>query len=591
MFTLRTDNNHSKVIQTKIGPSAEREAPTRRNDVWQSLALQQSGVQPKLTISRASDPYEREADRIADRVMNAPAPRSYDGGISVSEKLAPKAQRKCGPCEEEEENKVQRKEAGGNSPATVSAPIVGQSSQKLDSETRAFMEPRFGRDFSDVRVHTDGRADASARSLNSLAFTLGRDVAFRAGQYAPQTEPGRRLLAHELAHVVQQGAGPTRIQRSLNVDNTPPVNPQDPLSSMGAAAFQTLAFSEMNFVVNSLCDRFKVNPAGDVVSSGPADCADLDAVAAGTKPIGCCCLCALTDPSGGAWTIHVTGIEGPHTSHTVGSTGGEFFFHPRSSSFEFGAWNVAGARGTEDPVVVAGHELCGHGALLERGMHPRERERVDTDVHDPTVRIENLIRAEQGLPGPARGLATDAHRGESFAKVTVRNFPFNVAAIPSLPSADRDKIQLAKDFANANNAWVDIFGHSDLVGTPASKQTISDQRANNMRTAMTTGTRPVSSTISKAFSSMGAAGTGSATVAGNRFTRVEGHSDFDAIPGAAAADLRRVEIMMPTRPAGAEVPNTGTPTGVARIGQSIIGRIRRRFGNACDRLLGRSAFP
>ncbi len=79
--------------------------------------------------------------------------------------------------------------------------------------TRAFMELRFGVDLDDVRVHTDGKATESARAVNALAFTVGRDVVFGAGQYSPGTPAGRRLLAHELAHVAQQGSIGTRLQR------------------------------------------------------------------------------------------------------------------------------------------------------------------------------------------------------------------------------------------------------------------------------------------------------------------------------------------------------------------------------------------
>ncbi|MGB9632210.1 MAG: DUF4157 domain-containing protein [Chloroflexaceae bacterium] len=83
--------------------------------------------------------------------------------------------------------------------------VLRSPGQPLDAETRAFMEPRFGHDFSRVRVHTDARAAESARAVNALAYTVGRDVVFGAGQYAPGASAGRRLLAHELAHVVQQG--------------------------------------------------------------------------------------------------------------------------------------------------------------------------------------------------------------------------------------------------------------------------------------------------------------------------------------------------------------------------------------------------
>jgi hypothetical protein len=84
--------------------------------------------------------------------------------------------------------------------------VLRSPGQPLDTPTRAYMEPRLGYDFSRVRVHTDTRAAESAQAVNALAYTVGRDVVFGAGQYAPGTPAGRQLLAHELAHVVQQGS-------------------------------------------------------------------------------------------------------------------------------------------------------------------------------------------------------------------------------------------------------------------------------------------------------------------------------------------------------------------------------------------------
>jgi hypothetical protein len=78
--------------------------------------------------------------------------------------------------------------------------------QSLDTKTLKFMEPRFGHDLSNVRIHTHGQAAASAREVNALAYTVGRDVVFGAGQYQPETGSGRSLLAHELTHVIQQGS-------------------------------------------------------------------------------------------------------------------------------------------------------------------------------------------------------------------------------------------------------------------------------------------------------------------------------------------------------------------------------------------------
>jgi len=88
----------------------------------------------------------------------------------------------------------------------------------LDPTTRAFMEPRFGHDFSQVRVHTDARAATVARSLDALAFTVGDDIAFAPGQYRPGSDEGRALLAHELTHTLQQTGGAARVQRQENVN-------------------------------------------------------------------------------------------------------------------------------------------------------------------------------------------------------------------------------------------------------------------------------------------------------------------------------------------------------------------------------------
>src|SRR5215217_3565270 len=118
------------------------------------------------------------------------------------------AGRECKECSKKREVPLQR--AAVSSPLAGSVPplvheVLRSPGQPLDAATRAFMEPRFGHDFSRVRVHTDARAAESARAVDALAYTVGRGVVFGAGQYAPGTISGRRLLAHELAHTLQQG--------------------------------------------------------------------------------------------------------------------------------------------------------------------------------------------------------------------------------------------------------------------------------------------------------------------------------------------------------------------------------------------------
>ncbi len=115
----------------------------------------------------------------------------------------------CEECKKKKET-LQRHARENNRPAAI-PPIVSEvlrsPGQSLDANTRAFFEPRFGHDFSNVRVHTDARAAESASAVQAHAYTVGRDMVFGAAQYAPGTAAGNSLLAHELTHVVQQEQG------------------------------------------------------------------------------------------------------------------------------------------------------------------------------------------------------------------------------------------------------------------------------------------------------------------------------------------------------------------------------------------------
>src|SRR5438105_4166117 len=93
-------------------------------------------------------------------------------------------------------------------PSLVKNVVGSGGGSPLDSDTKGFMESRMGADFSDVRVHTDAKASESARSVQAHAYTVGSDVVFQSGQYTPENDSGKRMLAHELTHVVQQRSGP-----------------------------------------------------------------------------------------------------------------------------------------------------------------------------------------------------------------------------------------------------------------------------------------------------------------------------------------------------------------------------------------------
>ncbi|MEN3331906.1 MAG: hypothetical protein V7641_1271 [Blastocatellia bacterium] len=117
----------------------------------------------------------------------------------------------CDACNKKQGAPQLQRSAINDEPINQAPPIVQDvlraSGQPLDEPTRAFFEPRFGHDFSHVRVHTAAQAAESARAVNALAYTVGRDIVFEAGQYNPASTSGRQLLAHELAHVVQQRSG------------------------------------------------------------------------------------------------------------------------------------------------------------------------------------------------------------------------------------------------------------------------------------------------------------------------------------------------------------------------------------------------
>jgi hypothetical protein len=210
------DHNRSKRIEgrrstdSNSAPVSRGEA--RHNPIWQSLATRPGAIQAKLTVSQVDDPYEREADRVADQVTRMPDPQASGDALSVTPVTSYRAQRKCAECrEEDEEGRLQRKESSAaEAPGTV-PPMVHEAlnspGQPLDAATRAYAEPRFGYDFSRVRIHTDAQAAESARAMNAAAYTVGSDVMFDRGQHAPETVEGRNLLAHELTHVVQQSNG------------------------------------------------------------------------------------------------------------------------------------------------------------------------------------------------------------------------------------------------------------------------------------------------------------------------------------------------------------------------------------------------
>lgn len=188
-----------------------------------------AGVQRKVTVGAVNDPTEQEAEAVAQRVMAL----SDVEALGVAKDGVATARRTM------DFQAVQRdtQPRGGDFDGTedvsgvVHEALGAGSGRTLDAPTREFMERRFGYDFSQVRVHAGSVAARSATALHSHAYTLGTDIVFAGGQYAPETSAGRRLLAHELTHVIQQG-GASPLEAALE----PPPAPTTMEGSTGAQA-------------------------------------------------------------------------------------------------------------------------------------------------------------------------------------------------------------------------------------------------------------------------------------------------------------------------------------------------------------------
>ncbi len=262
MFT----HNLNKKNKSNFTSAAQSNGRSRKSNNLEFLRGNLN-IQAKLIVGQPNDKYEQEADRVADQVMRTtmdarlgehmPANDTVQRRYSSCEKednshqtkplytqISPLIQRQ--PIEEEEiqtkpliqrqpveeEEQIQMnpmlqpqaeedeelqpkriKAKGGNELAEVSSETESKINQSrgsgrhLPSDTRSFMERRFGTDFNNVKVHSDSTAIQMNKEVNSQAFTVGNNIYFNSGKYKPETDGGRQLLAHELTHVVQQGGG------------------------------------------------------------------------------------------------------------------------------------------------------------------------------------------------------------------------------------------------------------------------------------------------------------------------------------------------------------------------------------------------
>ncbi|WP_084760695.1 eCIS core domain-containing protein [Zavarzinella formosa] len=232
-----------------VAASAPMAASNRSLAKLFRMASSQTPVRSPLPVSSPGDPEEREAVRVASAIMRMPAG------------TPPVIQRTCATCDDE---RAQRSATGDVSPAGLALvnQVLSGPGQPLSAATRSFFEPRLGADFSAVRVHTDTQAARSADAVQAKAYTVGNSIAFAEGQYAPQSESGKGLLAHELVHVVQKqgenashevGYSPRAISRTMifRSENDAPHADEDECiklaTSPGATCPELIACIELLF--------------------------------------------------------------------------------------------------------------------------------------------------------------------------------------------------------------------------------------------------------------------------------------------------------------------------------------------------------
>lgn len=221
-------------------------------------------LQTKLTVGVPGDVYEREADQVADQVL--------------SMRSAPMIQRKCAACSQgrascskcEEEERAQAKEKSGQSSRATSGFETQHTESRAGGEplplsVRAFFEPRFRHDFSEVRIHSNHQAAASAHSINARAYTLGNEITFGAGELDFTTHSGRLLLAHELAHVVQQRLGSSLqtasiLQRDPNDGDAPIAPPPEHAERRTRLDEMRVDIEQKNLERDDLQAQFRVVP-------------------------------------------------------------------------------------------------------------------------------------------------------------------------------------------------------------------------------------------------------------------------------------------------------------------------------------------
>ncbi len=302
----------------------------------------------------------------------------------------------------------------------------------LSAGERAYFEPRFGRSFDAVRIHTGPEATSTSQAIQAKAFAYGSDIAFGQGQFAPGTVEGRRLLAHELTHVVQQGAAPrvdgaggSSVQRKTTpmVQGDWIINSHSRRATAGGPTDGQLvedAFRDICPMTTRTNDRITMvsGPPPPNRMEGCGCLQDIEADLASSSPV-----------LNGTPHIGLT-VDGWSSTSPTASPPIVNARHPQGS-FEWGYWTGGQKRELKPFFRTVAHEICGHVVTLVRTGGAHAGGRRSPTGHNEAIKGENRVAGEHGVPAsrqrgldldPATGNPLSGHRGESFLQADVAGF-------------------------------------------------------------------------------------------------------------------------------------------------------------------------
>jgi Domain of unknown function (DUF4157)/OmpA family len=422
-------------------------------------------MQRKLTIGSSDDPLELEADRIANQVMATPShSRPSDTPLKI--------QRFTGQASGQMDT----------APASVDR-VLASSGRPIEPALQQDMEQRFGHDFSRVRVHSGAAAEQSAQDVNAYAYTVGRNIVFGAGQFEPGTHEGRRLLAHELTHVVQQsGHVSPQIQRQPDDDK------KEPSSEIGKSLNKNELFQKLpKLARDKILDEIDKAPEtitkavlDKIIDLAPIDPQYKD----GLKKVGEAIIKIITDrkpPS----TSKCDAIPGYHegTSSTYkgmccsGSTENEMDCCPKDKF----APNNAFSNCCKDDEFVNAESKCEKQTSIDPGsicMPPGKKDALGKCCMPPLDVINGMcVAPPKPTPLPAQPFSL------KFTIGVIDDFDIDKSVINSRqkPHFDEVKKQIHQFMEPCPSSIITITGFADKPGTEEHNADLGQRRAEHVK--------------------------------------------------------------------------------------------------------------